>query len=265
MTSGKDDASEAFYATLVANTPEAIIVTTPEGEVTYINRGMERLMGYTPDEVIGRNISMLVPQTPGRRADPVKWLQRWAAEPDYTQQRFLDLIGQTKSGHEMPVDVRVVEISLLDKPHFIITLRDNTARRAEYAAFKDANLKAARILMVAEDAIISVGPDFKITFFNLKAEKIFGYGAEEILGKPLNLLLPDRFRMDHEAMIKNFGKGKVASQWMNQRGAITGLRKNGETFPAEATITKVGSGNDITYSAHLRDLTEPKRAEMRKG
>lgn len=258
MTSGDGNASEAFYATIVANTPEAIIVTTPKGEITYINRALERLLGYTSDEVIGQNISMLVPQTPGRRADPVKWLQRWAAEPDFTQQRFLNLIGQTKSGHEMPVDVRVVEISLLGTPHFIITIRDNSARRAELAAFKDANLKATRILMVAEDAIISIGPDFKITFFNLKAEKIFGYSAEEILGKPLNILLPERLRVDHEAMIEGFGKGKVASQWMNQRGQITGRRKNGEVFPAEATITKVGSGDDITYSAHLRDLTEPK-------
>ena len=159
----------------------------------------------------------------------------------------------------MPVDVRVVEISLSGQPHFIITVRDNTARRTEQAAFKDANLKATRILMIAEDAIVSVGPDLKITFFNLKAEKIFGYNSEEILGQSLNILLPERFRTNHASMVESFGKGKVASQWMSQRGAITGLRKNGEEFPAEATITKVGTGDDITYSAHLRDLTEPKR------
>ena len=260
MTSGNGSASETFYATIVANTPEAIIVTTPAGEITYINRASERLLGYTPDEVIGKNITMLVPQTPGRRADPVKWLQRWAAEPDYTQSRFLDLIGQTKSGHEMPVDVRVVEINLNARPHFIITVRDNTARRAEQAAFRDANLKATRILMIAEDAIVSVDRNLEITFFNLKAEKVFGYKADEILGQSLNVLLPERFRSDHAAMIEKFGKGKVASQWMSQRGTITGLRKNGQEFPAEATITKVGSGNDVTYSAHLRDLTEPKRS-----
>ena len=256
MTRGNDGASETFYATIVANAPEAIIVTTPKGEITYINRALERLMGYKSDEVIGKNIVMLVPQTPGRRADPVKWLQRWASEPDYTQARFLDLIGQTKSGHEMPVDVRVVEIQFKDTPHFIITVRDNTAHRAEQAAFKDANLKATRILMIAEDAIVSVDTNIEITFFNLKAEKVFGYKADEILGKSLSILLPERHRLNHAAMIDKFGKGKIASQWMSQRGAITGMRKNGEEFPAEATITKVGSGNDITYSAHLRDLTE---------
>ncbi len=260
MTSGNGSASETFYAIIVANTPEAIIVTTPEGKITYVNRASERLLGYTSSEVIGKNITMLVPQTPGRRADPVKWLTRWAAEPDYTQSRFLDLIGQTKSGKEMPVDVRVVEISLNNAPHFIITVRDNTARRAEQAAFRDANLKATRILMIAEDAIVSIDRNLEITFFNLKAEKIFGHKADEVLGKSLNILLPERFRLNHAAMIQEFGKGKVASQWMSQRGTITGLRKNGEEFPAEATITKVGDGDDITYSAHLRDLTEPKRS-----
>ena len=135
--------------------PEAIIVATPDGTITYFNPASEKLLGYAQAEVVGRNIAMLVPQQPDRRADAMKWLERWAHESDETQSRFLDLIAQTKSGKQMPVDVRVVERKLDGERRYFITFRDNTARRQEQASFKEAHLKASRILQVAEDGIIS--------------------------------------------------------------------------------------------------------------
>ncbi len=261
---GAGDAQTAeFFRAIVANVPEAIIVATPAGEITYFNPASEKLLGYKADEVVGHSITMLVPQQSGRRADPVKWLARWAGEPEHTQSRFLDLIGKTKSGHEMPVDVRVVEAKIGGERRFLITFRDNTARRQEQIAFKEAHLRASRILMVAEDGIVSVDADQRIIFFNLAAERIFGYRAEEALGQPLDILLPARHRQRHIGQVQSFGVGKIASQLMSQRGEVVGLRKNGEEFPVEATITKVSVGGTMTYTAHLRDITERKRAQER--
>lgn len=261
--SAGDAQTAEFFHAIVANVPEAIIVATPAGEITYFNKASEKLLGYGADEVLGRSITMLVPQQPGRRADPVKWLARWAGEPEHTQSRFLDLIGKTKDGREMPVDVRVVEAKIGGERRFLITFRDNTARRQEQIAFKEAHLRASRILMVAEDGIVSVDADQKIVFFNLKAEQIFGYRAEEVLGQPLDLLVPARFQQKHVEQVRGFGAGRIASQLMSQRGEVTGLRKNGEEFPVEATITKVSVGGSVTYTAHLRDITERKRAQER--
>lgn len=252
-----------FFRAIVANVPEAIIVATPTGEIAFINPATEKLLGYSAEEVIGRNITMLVPQQPDRRADPMKWLTRWAAETDHTQSRFLDLIGKTKDGREMPVDVRVAETRLNSERRFLITFRDNTARRQEQNAFKEAHLRASRILMIAEDGIVSVDADQKITFFNLAAERIFGYRAEDVLGQPLDMLIPARFRKGHLAQVRGFGAGKIASQLMSQRGEVTGLRKNGEEFPVEATITKVSVGGNVTFTAHLRDITQRKKAQER--
>ena len=263
QTARGDAQTDEFFRSIVCNVPEAIIVSTPEGEITYLNAASEKLLGYTADEVIGRSITTLVPQQPGRRAEPVKWLARWAAEPDHTQSRFLDLIGKTKGGQEMPVDVRVAEATIGGARRFLITVRDNTARRAEQTAFKEAHLKASRILMVAEDGIVSVDADQKITFFNLAAERIFGYRAEDVLGQSLDMLVPQRFRPLHKAQVAGFGAGKIASQLMSQRGEVMGLRKNGEEFPVEATITKVSVGGNLTYTAHLRDITDRKKAQER--
>ena len=130
-TGARDEELPDFHRALVEGIPEAIIVSTPDGEITYFNPASERLLGYTAAEVVGRSITVLVPQQPGRRADPVKWLARWAAEPEHEQSRFLDLIGRRKDGHEMPVDVRVVEARIGGAPRFLITFRDNSVRRQE--------------------------------------------------------------------------------------------------------------------------------------
>lgn len=250
---GKGDNEQPdFYRTLVEGVPEAIVVSTPGGEITYFNPASERLLEYKAGEVIGRNITMLVPQQPGQRADPVKWLARWAAEPEHEQSRFLDLTARTKEGREMPIDVRVVETRIGGEARFLITVRDNTVRRREQAAFKEKNLLFSRILMVAEDGIVSTNNEQKITFFNLKAEKMFGYPADEVLGQSLGMLLPEQFRSEHAKDVAAFGKSKVASRWMSERGPITGLRKDGTEFPIDATITKVETGGKTTYTAHLR-------------
>lgn len=249
----KNDSTRAgFHRMLVEGVPEAIIVSTPEGEITYFNPASERLLGYDAAEVLGKSITTLVPQQPGQRADPVKWLQRWAAEPEHEQSRYLDLIARRKDGAEFPADVRVVEARLDGEPRFLITFRDNTMRRQEQIAFKEKNLLFSRILMVAEDGIVSVDADQNITFFNLKAEQMFGYRAEDVLGKPLSMLLPERFRKSHLGEVAGFGRSRDASRWMSQRGPVTGLRKDGTEFPVDATITKVETGSRMTYTAHLR-------------
>ncbi len=256
-----DEAHEGLFAAIVDGVPEAIIVAKADGDVTFLNRAAEALFGYPAAEVVGRNITMLVPPQSGRRADPVKWLARWAAEPQPAQSRYLDFQARRRDGREMPVDVRVSQGRVGEEARFFITVRDNTARRQEQIAFKGDNLRAARILLVAEDAIISCDTHQKITFFNLKAESMFGYRAEEVRGKSLALLLPEAARAGHPASVEAFGAGLTASRMMSEREEVRGLRRSGEVFPIEAAITKVAVGGALSYTAHLRDISARKAAQ----
>ena len=250
-----------FFRAIVETVPEAIIMATPQGSITYLNPAAERLLGYDLGEVVGASITLLVPLQPDRRADPVKWLARWAAEPLPEQSRRLDFQARRKDGRELTVEVRVTSGEAEGAPCFFITFRDITARRQEQIALKDNQLRAARILMIAEDAIVSCDADQKITFFNLKAETLFGYSAEEALGRPLSDLVPFAARGRHPALVEAFGRGQAASRLMGDRAEVTGLRRSGEIFPVEASITKVETGGTITYTAHIRDITGRKRAE----
>ncbi len=117
------------------------------------------------------------------------------------------------------------------------------------------------IINTAEDAIISVDYNQNIILFNQGAEKIFCYSAEEIIGKNLGMLLPESIRSDHSEHINNFGKSEIVSKGMKERSEITGLRKNGDIFPAEANISQVEIDGRQIFTAILRDVSEQKQIE----
>jgi PAS domain S-box-containing protein len=114
----------------------------------------------------------------------------------------------------------------------------------------------ADIVAIAADAVICIDADQKITLFNDGAETIFGWTAEEVIGKPLDILLPERVRSVHGSHIDVFRKSKNSARRMGERREISGVRKNGEEFPAEAAIAKVHMGESVVYSVLLRDITD---------
>ena len=122
--------------------------------------------------------------------------------------------------------------------------------------------KFAGILAIAADAIITIDAAHRILHFNRGAEEIFGYSATEAIGQPLSILLPERFRRTHDGQIREFGESSETARRMGHRRAVAGRRKNGEEFPAEASISKLDlpTGERI-YTVVLRDITERKWAE----
>ena len=120
----------------------------------------------------------------------------------------------------------------------------------------------ADIVGISADAIICLDEDQNITLFNEGAEHIFGWKADEAIGQPLEVLLPERFRGEHRAHVERFRDAPETSRRMGHRREISGLRKNGEEFPAEAAIAKVKMGKAVVFSVVLRDITD--QVELRK-
>lgn len=123
-----------------------------------------------------------------------------------------------------------------------------------------ADARFEGIVGISADAIISVDEEQKIILFNEGAEHIFGYTAEEAIGQPLDLLLPERFRASHGGHVQAFGAAEDRARRMGHRRAISGLRKGGEEFPAEASISKYNVGGSVVYNVVLRDVSEQRRA-----
>lgn len=112
------------------------------------------------------------------------------------------------------------------------------------------------IVELAPDAIISIDAEHRIILFNRGAETIFGYGAAEVIGQPIHMLLPEQFRADHGAQIDSFDRSPIHSRRMNARGKLAGRRKDGTDFAAEASIGKLQRGGDAAFIVLLRDVSE---------
>jgi len=132
--------------------------------------------------------------------------------------------------------------------------RAQTARDAASIADPEAYLSS--ILATTSEAIVSIDAEQRIVLFNTGAEQIFGYSEDEVLGKSIELLIPPALREKHAGHIQEFAQKAVASRRMNERSTIAGWRKNGETFPAEASITRAEADGKMVYTVILRDITD---------
>ncbi|MCY1045096.1 PAS domain-containing sensor histidine kinase [Corallococcus sp. bb12-1] len=119
----------------------------------------------------------------------------------------------------------------------------------------------AGIVSNAADAIISIDGAQRIVLFNASAERIFGYAASEIVGRPLEMLLPESLQAIHARHVRHFARGSMTSRHMGERLPISGRRKQGETFPAEASISKLEVEGTRILTVILRDITARKQAE----
>ncbi len=128
-------------------------------------------------------------------------------------------------------------------------------------ALQTANLRFGGVVQMSEDAIIAADENSTITMFNPGAEKIFGCDAKEALGKPVSILLPERFRAMHDAHMRAFLDSPDVLRPMNARGPIYGVRTSGEEFPAEASISKFQVAGQRILTVRLRDVTERAAAE----
>jgi PAS domain S-box-containing protein len=122
--------------------------------------------------------------------------------------------------------------------------------------------KASGIVAISPDAIISVDENYHITLWNDGAEKIYGYSREEATGASLDMLIPQRHRAAHRVFVERFANGReLARKVGGPHGDLVGLRKNGEEFPADSTISKLELGGEKVLTVAVRDITDQKRIE----
>jgi PAS domain S-box-containing protein len=130
---------------------------------------------------------------------------------------------------------------------------------------ENAAARLAGLLDSAMDAIVTVDDDQAIVMYNRAAERIFGWTAAEAIGRPLDMLLPERFRGAHREHMHRFGATGVTSRRMSGSSVVFGLRKNGEEFPVDASISQLDTPEGKLFTVILRDASDRVLAESEQA
>jgi PAS domain S-box-containing protein len=153
-----------------------------------------------------------------------------------------------------------------------LELAQELARRASlalenarvYDAARRTAAELAGLISIAADAIITVEDDQRILMYNEGAEKMFGWKRDEVIGKPLDILIPERLRAIRRQHVGDFLAGSIAARRMGERSSVSSLRKDGVEFPAEAAISKLEIGGKRLLTVVMRDVTARLRLERER-
>jgi PAS domain S-box-containing protein len=240
---------------------DAIISVDSAQNVVMYNRAAERIFGWSFAEIRGQPLTILIPER-YRQAHGAN-VQRFG-ETGVTSRRMSGstiVYGLRKSGEEFPVDASISQMDTGDGHLYTVILRDVTERaRAESEQARLA-ARLAGLLDSAMDGIITTDSQQRIVMYNRAAEKIFGWPQLQVMGQPLDMLLPPRFRHGHSKHVQRFGSTGTTSRRMGSDLVIHGMRQNGEEFPMEASISHLEMPEGKLYTVILRDVTERVRAQ----
>lgn len=276
--------SENMYRTLAEGSHDAIFIINGEDKVEYVNVFGAGLFGLRPEDVIGKQRETLFPQEiSGTQKDKLQevfkagellcseteipfpkgniWLNNLLVPLKDEQGKVVSVMGISRD-----VTDRKKGEDELKKTNDRLkqTVDDLTHKEKELLhmneSLREAELKFHSFASTAADAIILADQFGTITFWNNGARNIFGYEEDEAVGKPITILMPERYKEAHSKGIERV-RANGKSQYLGRIMEFEGLKNNGSEFPVELSVTVWPTKDGLSFMGILRDVTERKQIE----
>ena len=254
-------ASEARLRLLVGSVRDyAIYMLDPEGHVRSWNAGARQIKGYTESEILGQHFSRFYTPEDVAAGRPDAALRAAIAGGRFEEENW----RVRKDGSRFWADVVITAVrddrgALVG---FAKVTRDLTERKRAEQALRASEERFGILAVTANDAILSADSHGNITYFNPGAERIFGYTTEEVSGRPLTTLMPERFADAHRAGLARYLATREA-RVIGRTVELAGRRKDGTEFPLELSLAAWNQGAEVAFTAIIRDITSRKEGEER--
>jgi len=245
-------ATESLYRGLLEAAPDAMVVVDDAGTIQLVNAQTETLFGYHRDELMGEAIEILVPEA-HRDAHPGHRHQYFVEPRTRPMGQGLDLTARRQDGSVFPVEISLSSIETERGRLVSAAIRDVSARNAAEARFRG-------LVDAAPDAMVIVDATGAIELVNSQTEALFGYERDELLGRPVEVLVPGRSRDDHRHHRDEYAQ-TARVRPMGAGLELFALHKDGTEFPVEISLSPFETDDGVSISAAIRDVSVRKQAE----
>jgi PAS domain S-box-containing protein len=249
------DASRDRLRAAVESSPSGLLMIDGDGMIVLVNREIERLFGYSREELLGKSVDMLVPERfrsphPGHR-------QSFLNRPRVRAMGAgRDLYGLRKDGSEVPVEIGLTPVVTEEGLFVLSSIVDIGARKRAEERFRAA-------VESSPNGMVMVDPEGRIVLVNREIERMFGYAREELFGQKIEALVPARFHPQHPTDRAHFFSSP-SSRAMGAGRELFGLRKDGTEIPVEIGLNPIETDEGLFVLSSIVDIGARKAAEQER-
>jgi len=246
---------------IIRSAVDAIVLIDAQGRIEEFNPAAERLFGYSRDELLGRNVSVLMPEPYRGEHDGYvrSYLETGEKKIIGTGRR---VTGRRKDGSTFPLHLTVGEARFDGEPKFTGIIHDLTDQAALEDRLRSSEARWRAIVESAVDGIVVIDSRGRIESFNPAAERLFGYTEDEVIGRNVSVLMPPPYRDEHDGYMSHYletGQKRIIGIGRE----VIGQRKDGSTFPVHLAVGELSVNGARKFTGILHDLSSRIRIEER--
>jgi PAS domain S-box-containing protein len=251
--------AERKFSNILESTPDGLVIIDQQGIIQIVNKQTEKLFGYTRKELLGQSIDMLVPvrSVHLHKGHVKNYFSRPHARP---MGEGLDLFARKKSGEEFPVEISLSPIDHIKETLVAAAIRDITQRKQTEELLREKDERFRSVFTSTHDAIIIMSDEGTVMAWNKGAEQIFGWTEGEMMGKPMTLVMPEKYKARHIDCMERF-KQTQQTTIIGKTIEAEGLKKDGGIFPLELSIGASKMKGQHYFCGIMRDISERRLTE----
>ncbi|SDL39770.1 PAS domain S-box protein [Pseudomonas indica] len=245
---------EERFRLVVEASPNAIVLVDSRGRIAMVNRQTEVMFGYSRDELLGQQVEMLLPDAV--RAAHVGLRENFQKSPETRRMGGnRELFGQHRDGRSIPLEVGLSPLRSGKDVLVQAVIIDISARKAAEERFR-------LVVEASPNAIVLVDSRGRIAMANQQTEQMFGYSRADLLGHPVEVLLPSALQEIHVGLREGYLRAPTPRRMGGNR-ELFGQHRDGHSIPLEVGLSPLRSGDDVLVQAVIIDISARKAAEER--